>query len=193
MIWIKKIHLGGEGGGGGHGGKSATSPLRHSCQLSQDKNRTKQNLESGKCRLFFSSVHLHQQRSVSSQLQICKCNVAFFPHEQVWDLLTGVVHWLTRAAAPTAPFPFPYFFHNRNNKQTVKRFLIAISNSKTIHHWPISHSSPMQFMAYLVVFISSAPFCLGGVWISIQLHQILNQISTTLCHSFWWGNCLDQI
>ena len=48
---------------------------------------------------------------------------------------------MTRATAPTA-HPFPYFFHNRNNKQTVKRFLIAISNTKTIHHWPISHSLP---------------------------------------------------
>ena len=58
---------------------SATRPLRHSCHLSQDKNRTKQNHESGKCRLlhvfqvFVSRpcpAHLHPSEDTTADLQV---------------------------------------------------------------------------------------------------------------------------
>ena len=68
-VLIRKLHLIVKGGGG-HGG-DCHEPLRHSCQLSRDKNRTKQNLESGKCRLCCMSLHLffciceHECRSAS--------------------------------------------------------------------------------------------------------------------------------
>ena len=123
-------------GGGGHGG-DCHEPLRHSCQLSRDKNRTKQNLESGKCRLCCMSLHLffciceHECRSASvASLFSTRASLRFA------DRICAMVD--QGRGANHQPL-VSLFFQNRNNKQTVKRFLIAISNSKTIHHRPVSH------------------------------------------------------
>ena len=137
--------------------ENTTGLLRHSCHLSQDKNRTKHNLESGKCRVSF---HFYPPPALPSNAfaSICEqrtcADLGVFPHEQVGDLLTGVGLSADQGHS-RPPSPVSRFFRNRNNKQTVKRFLIAIRNSKTVYHRPISHSR-MQFMAYLVVFISFA-------------------------------------
>ena len=155
--------------------ENTTGLLRHSCHLSQDKNRTKHNLESGKCRVsfhfypspgpLFLQMHLHRSAN-RGLVQIWE----FFRTSKSEICWQELVSALTRAT-PDHQAPFPDFFRNRNNKQTVKRFLIAIRNSKTVYHRPISHSR-MQFMAYLVVFISFA-ILLGCLWITRQL-QILH-------------------
>ena len=158
---------------------SATRPLRHSCHLSQDKNRTKQNHESGKCRLLhvfqvfffssmssaFASIWGHNCRSASGTSFFCTTKSEIYWQE----LSTG---WPGPWQKPPTN-RFPIFLHC-NNKQAVKRFLIAIRNSKTIPHWPISHS-PVQFMGYLVVFINCA-ILLGGFWISASSVQIMHNI-----------------
>ena len=116
-------------------------------------------------RPLFLQMHLHRSAN-RGLVQIWE----FFrtsKSEICWQELRSA---LTRAT-PDHQAPFPDFFRNRNNKQTVKRFLIAIRNSKTVYHRPISHSR-MQFMAYLVVFISFA-ILLGCLWITRQL-QILH-------------------
>ena len=73
--------------------ENTTGLLRHSCHLSQDKNRTKHNLESGKCRVSF---HFYPPPALPSNAfaSICEqrtcADLGVFPHEQVGDLLTGV-------------------------------------------------------------------------------------------------------
>ena len=158
---------------------SATRPLRHSCHLSQDKNRTKHNHESGKCRLlhvfqvFFSRpcpAHLHPSEDTTADLQVERLFSAR-PSLRSTDRSCPLVdQGHGKNHQPTVSL----FFLHCNNKQAVKRFLIAIRNSKTIPHWPISHS-PVQFMGYLVVFINCA-ILLGGFWISASSVQIMHNI-----------------
>ena len=113
----------------------------------------------------FASIWGHNCRSASGTSFFCTTKSEIYWQE----LSTG---WPGPWQKPPTN-RFPIFLHC-NNKQAVKRFLIAIRNSKTIPHWPISHS-PVQFMGYLVVFINCA-ILLGGFWISASSVQIMHNI-----------------
>ena len=92
-------------------GETATTPLRHSCQLSEDKNRTKQNQESGKCRLslpisFLLHLHLKRWSANTSAVISAIVTLPFFrtsKSEICWqELCTG---WPGPRRQPHTRFP----------------------------------------------------------------------------------------